>query len=119
MSENLVGKIAVNALQLHIKKGLYASERQIENHFSVSAEVEYDPKSLQNGTYLDYERLAELLSTEMHKDIQLLEQVAQNCLSAIKSEWPFAKGAKVIIEKLNPAFNGLKLASVKVEIAYP
>ena len=117
MSENLVGKIAVKDLELFLIKGLYPSERSLENHFKVSAEVLYDPKQLSKGEFLDYERLAEIIHEQMHSNEHLLENIAGQILSSIKSEWPMFKSAHIKIEKLDPAFRSLSISAVVVEMS--
>lgn len=116
MSENLVGKIAVKDLEIRVKKGLYPSELKLENHFKVSAEVRYDPNKLSKGYFLDYEKLADIIQKHMYSNEHLLENIAEQILSTIKSEWPMFKSAQVTIEKLNPSFLYLSIAAVVVEM---
>ena len=116
MSSHTKGKIGVKNIEFHLRKGLYPSELLVENHFRVSADVYYHVNEIKKDFYLNYERLAEIIHIEMHKDINLLEAVAENCLKNIMQEWPFAISSSVIIEKLHPAFANYHMEAVVVEM---
>jgi len=116
MSSYTKGKIGVKNIEFHLKKGLYPSELLVENHFRVSAEVHYHVDEIKKDTYLNYERLAEIIHNEMHSDINLLETVTENCLKNIMQEWPFAVSSKIAIEKLHPAFSNFNMEAVVVEM---
>jgi dihydroneopterin aldolase len=113
---NTKGKIGVKNIEFHLKKGLYPLELLVENHFRVSADVYYHVNEINKDTYLNYERLAEIIHNEMHTDINLLETVAENCLKNIMLEWPFAISSNIVIEKLHPAFSNLNMEAVVVEM---
>jgi dihydroneopterin aldolase len=116
MSSHTKGKIAVKNLEFHLRKGLYPSELLVENHFRVSAIVCYHVNEIKKDTYLNYERLAEIIDLEMRKDINLLESLAENCLKNIMQEWPFAISSSIVIEKLHPAFAKNNMEAVVVEM---
>lgn len=116
MSMHTKGKIGVKNLEFIIKKGLYPSEQIIENVFKVSAEVSYHTNEIKKDTYLNYERLVEIINMHMHSEVLLLETLAENCLKAIMMEWPFAQNALIRIEKQQPAFLNSKLDAVVVEM---
>jgi dihydroneopterin aldolase len=78
--------------------------------------VHYHVNEIKKDTYLNYERLAEIISDEMHSDINLLETVAENCLKQIMQEWPFAVSSNIVIEKLHPAFSHFNMEAVVVEM---
>jgi len=116
MSSHTKGKIGVKNIEFHLRKGLYPSELVVENHFRVSADVCYDVNEINKDTYLNYERLAEIIHIEMHKDINLLETVAENCLKNIMQEWPFAISSSIVIEKLHPAFSNFNMEAVLIDM---
>ena len=116
MSSHTKGKIGVKNIEFYLKKGLYPSELLVENHFRVSADVHYHVNEIKKDTYLNYERLAEIIYNEMHMDINLLETVAENCLKNIMLEWPFAVSSNIVIEKLHPAFSNFNMEAVVVEM---
>lgn len=109
-------KIKVERLRFQLKKGLYETEKQLENSFCVSAEVCYSASALAPGDYLNYEVLAEICSRHMLSETHLLETIAASVLDSIAAEWPFFSSASVCIEKLNPAFEGLNIGAVVVEM---
>lgn len=116
MSSHLKGKIAVKNMDFFLKKGLYPAELLVETRFKVSAEVVYHVNEIKKDSYLNYERLAEMIQIEMHSDINLLEAIAENCLKNILKEWPFAISASIVIEKCHPAFAHLNMEAVLVEM---
>lgn len=116
MQTNTEASIAIDGLELTMKKGLYPSEKLLENKFLLSARVGYAPSELKKGEYLNYERLAEIMDAEMKKDVLLLETIAENILNEFLLEWPLAHNAFVRIEKRNPAFSTFRVAAVVVEM---
>ncbi len=116
MEQNIIGTISVEELRLSIKKGLYDSEKLTENQFSISANVSYNINEINKEEYLDYSVLASILKIEMQKDIHLLETIAQNCINAIRIQWPFSCVISIKIKKVNPDFAQLHLKSVAVEM---
>jgi len=116
MGNITTGSIGVKNLEISVKKGLYETESLLENRFRLSAEVSYDEKALEPGTYLNYERLADIMKTEMMGETRLLEAVARQILDKALQEWPAATSAGITIEKLNPAFEGVKMEAVEVRL---
>lgn len=116
MAAQMNGKIGVKNLEIYIKKGLYASENNIENHFRITAEVGYRPENLKENEYLNYERLVEIIQTAMQSDVKLLESIAKSILQSILDEWSIADSASVIIEKCNPAFSNSIMDAVVVSL---
>jgi dihydroneopterin aldolase len=111
------GVIKVEDFEFHIAKGWHAVEHKVENHFKVSAEVVYDRDLLMQGTFMDYEDLANILRKHMISDTHLLETIAEQILEEIRQKWPFLQSANVIIRKLNPAFSNMKIGAVVVEVS--
>lgn len=109
-------KIKVERLRFQLKKGLYETEKQLENSFCVSAEVSYRVDAIAPGEYLNYEVLAGICRRQMLRETHLLEHIAAMVLDDIAAEWPFFTTASVRIEKLNPAFEGLDIGAVVVEL---
>jgi dihydroneopterin aldolase len=116
MGLSIKGRIGVENMEIYMCKGLYPGEKLVENHFKISAEVNYKHSSLKPGEYLNYERLCEIVRDEMNKDEHLLETVAENILYTIMEEWWMAESSNVKILKMHPSFIGLETEALKVEL---
>jgi dihydroneopterin aldolase len=117
MAQGKTGVIKVEDFEFYIAKGWFEAEHKVENHFKVSAEVHYDCDRVPEGVFLDYVDLIGILNAHMISDIHLLEDIAGEILNDTKARWPFIRSAKVQIRKLSPAFSGIRVAAVTVEMS--
>ncbi|MCC6818419.1 MAG: dihydroneopterin aldolase [Bacteroidia bacterium] len=117
MEQILKGRIGVDDLRLFARKGMHATEMNIENEFFLSAHVDYNVADLKPGAYLDYAKLVLILKECFLSESNLLEKIASEILDKIKNEWPLATGAWVRIRKSNPHFQD-NLGAVVVELSW-
>lgn len=113
-------KIALHEVKFFAYHGFYPEEQILGNHFLVDVEVGFKSGNIENdeiSNTVNYERLHSVLTEEMKQPRKLLETLAQETISKIRSEYPFLEIIKVGIKKLNPPLPGEVKYSL-VEITY-
>ena len=101
--------IELKKIRFFAHHGLYAEERKTGNEFEVNLSVAYTPVA---GTITDldetvnYEKLYELLKTEMQKSRDLLETFVMEVTEVIHGSFPRIKRVEISITKLQPPIAG-------------
>lgn len=107
MTSNLT--IELKRLRFFAYHGLYAEERKTGNEFEVNLAVSFTPVA---GTITDldetvnYEKLYELLKTEMQKPRDLLETFVMEVTEVIHGLFSRIKRVEISITKLQPPIAG-------------
>ena len=119
-----MGKIALEGLEFFAYHGYYPEERKIGNKYGVSIEVETNfTKAAQQDRLqftVNYEKLYELIRTEMSVSSQLLEHLAQRIIDKTFEVFPFVKAVRVEVSKFNPPIGGVcRVAKVTLESLAP
>ena len=115
-----MGLIQLEGMEFFSHHGYYDEERKIGNKYSVDLEVELDFSEAAANDNLsetaNYETLYAITAKVMGETFHLLEHIADNIISEIKSKFPEIKRVRVKVSKHNPPIKGLcKLASVVLE----
>ncbi len=101
------GIIKIEGMKFYAYHGYYEQEQKTGNDFIVDVEIELEIKDGAlinddlNGT-LNYEKIYDLVKTEMEIKSKLLEHVCYRIKLAIHNQFPEIKNLKVSLAKLNP-----------------
>jgi 7,8-dihydroneopterin aldolase/epimerase/oxygenase len=96
--------IEVKDMRIYAGHGVHDEEALAGNEFLVSVSVSLQPDGRISSLSetVDYVKLTEIIRTEMKERRQLLESIAQNIASAIRSAFRNTKEVSVNIRKLTP-----------------
>jgi dihydroneopterin aldolase len=115
----MIGRIALEGLELHAFHGVYPHERESGNWFEIDIAVEAD--FLLAATHdelnetVNYESLFRIVKDEMEIPSKLLETVAQKVVETVLREFPSVLSVEFKIAKLNPPIGGkCKKSSVAI-----
>lgn len=112
--------IALKGMRFYAFHGYYEFERRIGNNFIVDVEAEVDILGDPNDNIdktLNYEEIYKISQRFMQKKYQLLEGLAFDIGTEIKSLDQKVKSVKVVLTKLNPPVGGkVDKAQVTIEI---
>lgn len=106
----MIGRIALEGLELHAFHGVYPHERESGNWFEIDIAVETD--FLQAAVHDDlmetvnYETLFRIVRDQMEIPSKLLETVAQKIVDDVLQEFPTVLSVEFKIAKLNPPIGG-------------
>jgi 7,8-dihydroneopterin aldolase/epimerase/oxygenase len=115
----MMGRIALEGLELHAFHGVYPHERESGNWFEVDIAVEVDFYRAAIHDNLDetvnYESIFRIVKDEMEIPSKLLETVAQKIIDNVLHQFPTVASVEFKIAKLNPPIGGkCKKSSVSV-----
>lgn len=103
-------------MEILAPKGLYDEEQVVLNRFLVSVDVaRLNPENYVEN-YMDYSLLCSLIKDVFLSEEKLLEKLAQNILLKIQNQWSEIHAVKILIRKVNPAFEGISCQSVHVRL---
>lgn len=115
-----MGIVSLEGVEFYSFHGVYDEERKIGNRFSIDIAVESDislagkTDSLQDT--VDYEVLYKLIAGVMSNPVALLEHLADQIISLVRSTYPTVGKVTVKISKLNPPIGGIcQRASITLE----
>lgn len=102
--------IAVKQIQLRAPRGVYDTESYINNEYWVDAVLEFSemPLSIPN-----YEDLLDCILKSFEAHFEWIETWLERIEHRAQLAWPHAR-LTVHIQKRNPAFEGVQVASVEV-----
>lgn len=103
--------IKLNQLRFFAYHGLYPEEKKIGAEFEVNLEISYSPpeKITALDETVNYEKIYELLKSEMQKPRELLETLVMEVTQVIHLSFPSIKKTDISITKLQVpivGFNG-------------
>ncbi len=101
--------ISLHNVKVFAPLGLYPQELILSNRFEVDIDIQSEISD-ENGRFVDYTILNNIIQNVFKSDIHTLEKIAQAIHSAAFEQFPFIKQAKVIVRKMKPPMPG--------EIAY-
>lgn len=114
-----MGHIQIENMEFYSFHGHFKEERIVGNKFRVDVTIETDMKVPQESDNLkdavDYQRVYEIVKTQMEMKSHLLEHIAGRILDAIYSEMNGLQKVTVKLSKMNPPMGG-KIGSVSVII---
>lgn len=91
--------------------GFYDEEQKIGNKYGVDLRVYVDLSAAAASDSLprtiNYERLYNIVLTEMRTPARLLEHLGQRILDHVLTEFPHLEGAEVSVMKFNPPLGGI------------
>ena len=110
-----MGEIKLEGLEFFARHGVYKSEQESGNRFSVDvtlkAELLTAAKSDNLQDTFDYGKVYSLVSDQMLRPSKLLENVAFRIIKSIKHEMADIKSVEVTVSKYNPPLGGICLKS--------
>mgnify|MGYP001157400129 FL=1 len=103
--------VSLEGMEFYAHHGFYEEERKIGSKYSVDVKLELDvdlaaTEDKLEGT-IDYEKVYELVSKVMSKEVALLEFLANQIIKILKSKFPEVKKVWVKVGKYNPPIQGL------------
>lgn len=114
-----MGKIILEGIEVYSFHGYSQEERKIGGKYRIDLEVELDTAAAEKSDNLEdtlnYERLFELVQTQMGQSSKLLEHLGRKLLDAIEQEFPEIDEMKLTIAKLHPPIPGI-MKSVALEL---
>lgn len=102
-------KIALQGASFFAFHGFYDEEQSTGNEFIVDIEAELEVSSNGNDDILNtvnYERLYNIISSQMKSTRKLLETVAHAILEDVQNEFSEVQSIRVTIRKINPPLSG-------------
>ena len=109
--------VSLNKAHFYAKHGYYAFEQQTGNEFEVTLKCSYQNSG---AFFVNYEDLfiiaKEIMHAEMH--LQLIEELAENMMTAIHERFSFLTKIKVEIIKLTPPIPQFKGAGASVTLKW-
>ena len=113
----IMGLIQIENMEFYSFHGHFKEERIVGNKFLVDLTIETDmtlPADTDNlKDAVNYQRIYEIVKSQMEVKSHLLEHIAGRILDAIYSEMGGIKKVIVKVSKLNPPMGG-KIGSVSV-----
>lgn len=101
-----LARFHINGLALHAYVGLYEEEKRTGNDFlvdiSYSAPYEAAAESDELSDAVNYGEICRVVEETFQKRCNLLEQIAQLTVTAIKETFPQVRELSVTVTKLNP-----------------
>lgn len=102
--------ISLHGAEFFAYHGLYPEEQKLGNKFIIDLDIDFMPeRDLKeddiDGT-INYENVYEIVAEQMSLTKKLIETVAQNILDEIRQKFPYAKGIRIVIKKMNPPLKG-------------
>jgi 7,8-dihydroneopterin aldolase/epimerase/oxygenase len=101
--------VSLRGMKFYAFHGFYDFERRIGNNFLVdvdaTVEIKGDPDDKIERT-LNYEEIYKITEKYMHKKYQLLESLAYDIATEIKTYDPKVLSVKVTLSKLKPPVGG-------------
>jgi len=117
----MVGTIEIVGMKFFSRHGVYAEEREKGNDFVVDFRGETDMTAAIESDSLcdtvDYQRVQQIVASEMEVSSLLLEHVAGRIINRLKSEFPELLHASVSVSKMNPPMSTPSECS-KVTLSY-
>jgi 7,8-dihydroneopterin aldolase/epimerase/oxygenase len=114
-----MGYIQIENMEFYSFHGHFREERIVGNKFLVDVTIETDMKVPQESDNLkdavDYQKVYEIVKTQMEMKSHLLEHIAGRILDAIYAEISGLQKVTVKVSKMNPPMGG-KIGSVSVII---
>ncbi len=114
-----MGLISLKGMRFFAYHGVYEEEQLTGNYFVVNIEIETDVEgaamSDEISDTINYETVFLIVQAEMRKTAQLLEQVVQRILQALKHQFVGIQSVKIHLRKENP-LPGELVASASIEI---
>ncbi|MHB1279202.1 MAG: dihydroneopterin aldolase [Bacteroidia bacterium] len=115
--------VALNALHVTARIGVYEFERMEERPFIIDAaltmpcDIVADPVRLDES--VDYEAMLALVLDELKTPEFLMESVANRLALRMKETFPVATGFFIHIQKINPPLKAeVGSSSVKLEVCF-
>lgn len=103
--------VSLNGLQFEAFHGIYQEEKILGNSFEVdcSVDIQEPPHVIQHiDETVNYQKIYELIKSQMDIPTPLLETVAMNIGRHVHQSFPQVKAISVTIKKLRPPVNGLR-----------
>ena len=103
--------VSLEGMEFFAHHGYYEEERKMGSKYCVDVKLELDvdlaaSEDKLEGT-VDYEKIYELVSKVMSKEVALLEFLANQIIIILKSKFPKVKKIWVKVGKYNPPIQGL------------
>jgi 7,8-dihydroneopterin aldolase/epimerase/oxygenase len=112
-----MGLIQIENMEFYSFHGHFKEERIVGNKFRVDLTIETDlglPSASDNlKDAVNYQRVYEIIKSQMETKSHLLEHIASRILNAIYAEMDGIEKITVKVSKLNPPMGG-KIGSVSV-----
>ena len=106
----MIGRVALEGLELHAFHGVYPHERESGNWFEVDIAVETDFSLAATTDELvgtvNYETLFKIVKAEMEQPSKLLETVTEKIASDVLEIFPNALSVELTVSKINPPIGG-------------
>ncbi len=116
-----MGYIELEGMEFYAYHGHFREEQVVGNKFIVDLQIGTDTdkaaKSDNLKDALDYQKVYELVSTEMSKKSFLLENIAGRIKERMLSDFPQISYLKLKVSKVNPPLGG-KVQKVSVVLEY-
>lgn len=98
--------VSLHGITIHAKRGMYAEEQKIDNHFEVDADIIVPADDTREIPFVDYSIIRATVAEMFEKPYDIIEHYIRDIHAALKSQFPEAEKIKVTIRKLNPPMPG-------------
>ena len=103
--------VSLEGMEFYAHHGYHDEERKIGSKYCVDVKLELDVNLAANEDKLegtvDYEKVYELVSKVMSKEVALLEFLANQIIKILRDTFPQVKKIWVKVGKYNPPIHGL------------
>ncbi|MDP4187009.1 MAG: dihydroneopterin aldolase [Bacteroidota bacterium] len=112
-----MGLIQLEGMEFYAFHGCFKEERIVGNHFMVNVTLETDmstaAKTDNIEDALNYQKVYEIVKSEMAVKSKLLENVANRIINALYDKFPAIEKCTVKVSKINPPIGG-KMEKVSI-----
>ena len=116
-----MSRIILEGIEVYSFHGHLREERKIGGKYRVDIAVELDTEKAEESDKLkdtvNYERIFQIVQSQMSEPSKLLEHIGRKVIIALKSEFPNLDSIDLTIAKLHPPIPGI-MKSVAVQLNY-
>ena len=116
-----MGRIILDGIEVYSFHGYSKEERKIGGKYRVDLSFDLDTSAAEESDHLkdtiNYEKVFEIVQTQMGQSSKLIEHLGRNILNAIAKEYPEIEYIKMTLSKLHPPIPGI-MKSVAVELVH-
>ena len=98
--------VSLHGIAVSAKRGLYAEEHLLNNHFEIDADVLIHADNVDTLPFVDYTLIRKAVDDAFSRKYDTLEQFIQDIHKKLKAEFPHAEKIRIAIRKLHPPMNG-------------
>lgn len=98
--------VSLHGIKIYAPAGVYKEEKVLNNEFEVDVDVFVKATNPEEFPFVDYTLIKKIVTEGFEEQHDLLEQSIKVIHKKIKSQFPEASKAKIVIRKMNPPMPG-------------